>query len=142
VTKQEIEQAVQPSEETVAEAKGDNKDKKSRKGDKMLAAVKGIAKGGVGAALGGDRIKAKAGSKDAKARLGAVKIGRTGWSGPTSFPARFQGKKGHVFITTTALSWTAASEDVDPVWTVEIADIHVSCASKHAALTSILQTNT
>lgn len=49
-------------------------------------------------------------------------------TGPIRFPARFRGKKGHVYVTATAttpaVSWTSdLEEDVDPSWTVLIADI-------------------
>ena len=69
--------------------------------------------------LGTDKLKAAFGTQHARNRLGVLQSGTILRAGPIDFPARYQGKKGHLYITTTAtspaLSWTTAKEDIDPV---------------------------
>jgi hypothetical protein len=77
--------------------------------------------------MGADRLKATAGAPHAKDRLGVLKHGQDPISGPIQFPARFKGKKGHAYITTTAtspaISWTTEKEDIEPIFSIAIADI-------------------
>lgn len=79
--------------------------------------------------LGTDRLKAAAGAEHAKNRLGVVQSGPAPVSGPVEFPARYKGKRGHLYITATAtspaLSWTTEKEDIDPVFSIAIEDIKV-----------------
>lgn len=79
--------------------------------------------------LGTDRLKAAAGAEHARNRLGVLQSGPTPPAGPVDFPARYQGKKGHLYITKTAtspaLSWTTAKEDIDPIFSIAIEDIQV-----------------
>jgi len=101
---------------------------KKRRGQHLLAAVRGITKGGVETILGTDRLKAAAGAEHAKNRIGVLGSGPTvDPGGPIDFPARYKGKKGHAYITATAttpaLSWTEWKEDVHPVFSIAIADI-------------------
>lgn len=90
--------------------------------------LKGTTKGGVQTLITADKVKATAGAKHARNRLGAVK-GRTPWPerGPVVFPSRCKGKKGYAMITSTAttpaISWTSDLDDVKPLWTTTIADI-------------------
>ncbi|KAL5093755.1 hypothetical protein Trisim1_009234 [Trichoderma cf. simile WF8] len=48
-------------------------------------------------------------------------------AGPTRFSACHKGKKGYVYITTTAttpaISWISENEDLDTTWTIAIADV-------------------
>lgn len=108
---------------------GDVAPKKKQHGHRILSAIKGITKGGVETILGTDRIKAAAGAEYAKNRLGALRSGYVAPAGPIDFPCRYRGKKGHAYITTTAtspaLSWTTEKEDIDPVFSIAIADIAV-----------------
>ncbi|KAH7314114.1 hypothetical protein BKA65DRAFT_600161 [Rhexocercosporidium sp. MPI-PUGE-AT-0058] len=101
--------------------------KKKQHGHRILAALRGVAKGGVETALGTDRLKAAAGGEHAKNRLGVLKSGGINHAGPVDFPCRFKGKKGHAYITSTAttpaLSWTIEKGDINPVFSVAIADI-------------------
>lgn len=57
------------------------------------------------------------------------KSGTETLAGPIDFPSRYKGKKGHAYITATAttpaLSWTTENEDIDPVFSIAIADIKV-----------------
>ncbi|KAK3940850.1 hypothetical protein QBC46DRAFT_312569 [Diplogelasinospora grovesii] len=118
----------------------DSKDTKhGNKASKILNFFKGTTKGFVKTAIGADTVRAKAGSQAAKDRLGAVpppnaeKI-----SGPVEFKARYDGKKGHVFISTAATVPAVAfstkgdtmevvggvkREDLHPVWSIAIADV-------------------
>jgi len=104
---------------------------KKKTGHRIVAAVRKATKGGVETILGTDRLKAAAGSGHAKNRLGVLKSGSVNPAGPIQFPARYRGKKGHAYITTTAtspaLSWTTEKEDIDPVFSVAIADVKVCC---------------
>lgn len=127
-TDEEIDQAVNldVSEEDKEEDHiGTGKTKKSRR---ILNLLKGTTKGGVKTAMTADKAKAQVGAKHAKNRLGVVKNTHT-WPerGPVVFPARYKGKKGHAYITTTAttpaVSWTKDLEDVNPAWTVSISEI-------------------
>ncbi|PQE21434.1 Proteasome subunit beta type protein [Rutstroemia sp. NJR-2017a BBW] len=119
----EIASAVLPDgTETVAQPKP------KKKGHRILAAFKSVTKGGVETVLGTDRLKAAAGVEDAKNRLGVLKkAGSDPLAGPIDFPCRYKGKKGHAYITATAtspaLSWTTEKEDIDPVFSIAIADI-------------------
>ncbi|TGO80846.1 hypothetical protein BPOR_1631g00010 [Botrytis porri] len=101
--------------------------KPKKKGHRLLAAFKSVTKGGVETALGTDRLKAAAGAEHAKNRLGVLKDGADDPAGPIRFPSRYKGRKGHAYITATAttpaLSWTTEKEDVDPVFSIAIADI-------------------
>lgn len=100
---------------------------KKKHGRRLLAFVKGTTKGGVETMLGTDRLKAAAGAQHAKNRLGVLRTGPAGPSGPVDFPARYKGQKGRVYITATAtspaVSWTTEKEDIDPVFSIAIADI-------------------
>jgi hypothetical protein len=122
-----------------------------KKGSKILGFFKSTVRTGVETAMGADRLKAKAGSEHAKSRLGAVPgqdINEL-LSGPVDFKARYNGKKGHVFISTRAtvpcVAFTTDSaieklnsgigsraavearekerEQLHPVWSVAVADI-------------------
>ncbi|KAM3065561.1 hypothetical protein ACMFMF_011045 [Clarireedia jacksonii] len=104
--------------------------KPKKKGHRILAAFKSVTKGGVETVLGTDRLKAAAGAEGAQNRLGVLKkSGAETLAGPIDFPCRYKGKKGHAYITATAttpaLSWTTENEDIDPVFSIAIADIKV-----------------
>ena len=79
--------------------------------------------------MAADKAKAKAGIQHAKNRLGVIKHPASSIppTGPIRFPARYKGKKGHVYITATAttpaVSWTSDIQDVVPSWSVAIAEI-------------------
>ncbi|KAN0060926.1 hypothetical protein ACQY0O_006660 [Thecaphora frezii] len=79
-----------------------------KKPSKILSILKGTAKAGVESALGVNRVKATAGSLSAKSRLGVVRgekeARQAAEDGPVAFQARYRGKRGHVFISTTATS--------------------------------------
>ncbi|KAL2061795.1 hypothetical protein VTL71DRAFT_7173 [Oculimacula yallundae] len=125
VSDSEIADAVHPD---AAVATGtDVAPKKKQHGRRLLAALRGVAKGGVETALGTDRLKAAAGGEHAKNRLGVLKSGNVDNAGPVDFPCRFKGKKGHAYLTSTAtipaLSWTTDSEDINPLFSIAIADI-------------------
>lgn len=107
----------------------EEKEHKPKRTQRLLDFLKSTAKGGAQAAITADKAKAAAGWKEARNRLGVVnkrerfELDR----GPVSFPARFDGNKGHVFLTTTAttpaVSWTSDLKELNPAWTVAIGDI-------------------
>ncbi|KAK3385500.1 hypothetical protein B0H63DRAFT_473032 [Podospora didyma] len=148
----EINDAMQPDAETKEEADGDLREQQT-KGNKTasraIAFVKHVARGGVHAIRGADRVSAHVGgpgSKSARYRAGVVKTGGPPpASGPTRFLARFDGKKGYASIVvgslefgaaeSSFLGWTAgrmgdeSEEEEEGVaggtkWAIEIADIH------------------
>jgi hypothetical protein len=128
VSNSEMDAAVQP--DITANTTGAETEKPKKKhGQRFLAAIKGATKGGVETVLGTDRLKAAAGGEHAKNRLGVLKSGADPLSGPIQFPARYKGKRGHAYITTKAttpaLSWTTEREDIDPIFSIAIADIQV-----------------
>ncbi|KAF6812947.1 hypothetical protein CPLU01_14777 [Colletotrichum plurivorum] len=127
VDQDEIDEAIQPDPAALAPAESETEEHKQKKGHRILNFIKSTAKGGISTTLAADKVKAKAGAKHAKDRLGVVKKLPDPDKGPISFPARWKGKRGHAFITATAttpaLSWTTEAEDVKPVWSVTIADI-------------------
>ncbi|KAK3689027.1 hypothetical protein B0T22DRAFT_490571 [Podospora appendiculata] len=112
--------------------------KHGRKGSKLINFFKGTTKGAVHAAIGTDHVRAAVGSQHAKHRLGAVPAANeVPISGPVEFKARFDGKKGHVYLSTAATVPVVAfgvkesavkvagteREDLHPLWSVAVADI-------------------
>ncbi|KAH7380648.1 hypothetical protein BKA66DRAFT_419409 [Pyrenochaeta sp. MPI-SDFR-AT-0127] len=112
--------------------------KHGKKGSKILNFFRGTVKGGVETTMTADKVKAAAGSRHAKNRLGAVppkNVDLT--SGPVEFKARHDGKKGHVYITTKAtipsIAFSTDStiekigsvdrEDLHPSWSIPVGDI-------------------
>ncbi|KAK6598181.1 hypothetical protein H4I95_08791 [Botrytis cinerea] len=125
VSEAEMADAIHPDMDATTTSIDQSKPKK--KGHRLLAAFKSVTKGGVETALGTDRLKAAAGAEHAKNRLGVLKDGTDDPAGPIRFPSRYKGQKGHAYITATAttpaLSWTTEKEDIDPVFSIAIADI-------------------
>jgi hypothetical protein len=112
---------------------------KGKRFPKVIDFFRGVARGAVKTAVGGDHLRAKiTGAHAAKERLGAIPAdGERPVSGPVEFKARYDGKKGHVYITKKAtipsigfsvkesLGGTGLEEkeQVNPEWSVAIADI-------------------
>ena len=89
--------------------------KAGKKGSKVLSILKGVTKAGVETALGVNRVKATTiQSMHAKAKLGVVQseaaAKKYAADGPVKFQARYRGKKGHVYILTTAATPSVAFE--------------------------------
>lgn len=142
---EELQAAIQhdPNEKhaTVGEDVAKAKDKThSKPGAKILSAIKGGMKATISTALGADHLKAKVGSTHAKQRLGAVPSHpEDQLSGPVEFKCRYQGKKGHAYISTKAtipcVSFSVdksitktgtlerAEDELHPIWSVAVADI-------------------
>lgn len=137
-------EAIHP--DTEAKTTGAEQPKPKRRGHHILAAFKGATRGGVETILGTDRLKAAAGAEHAKNRLGVLKSQAAISAGPIDFPSRYKGKKGHAYITATAttpaLSWTTQQKDIDPIWSIAIADIKV-CSAYFVSLglSCFLETN-
>lgn len=139
----EINNAIQPDPVAKAEADGDLRQRtKPNKPSRIIGLLKHAARGGVSAIRSADRATAHAGLKDAKFRAGVVRTRPPPPSGPVSFPARFDGRKGHAYIVTTpsaaeppVLGWAPGEDDGDdknahPRWSISIADIHVGALTK------------
>ena len=124
----ELNEAIHP-DNTAVTTGADTAPKKKQHGRRILSAIKGVTKGGVETILGTDRLKAAAGAEHAKNRLGVLRSETLVTAGPIDFPCRYKGKKGHAYITTTAtspaVSWTTNQEDIDPIFSIAIADIAV-----------------
>jgi hypothetical protein len=124
----EMAQAIHP-DDTAITSGSDAAPKKKQHGRRIISAIKSVTKGGVETILGTDRLKAAAGAEHAKNRIGVLRSGNLAPAGPIDFPCRYRGKKGHAYITTTAtspaLSWTTEKEDIDPVFSIAIADVAV-----------------
>lgn len=110
-----------------------------KKGGKVIEIFRGFTRGLVKAAVGGDHLRAEVtGAKPAKDRLGALPDSKDPMiSGPIKFDARYDGKKGHVYITKKATIPAVGfsiqqsrekvglgdKDELHPIWTVPIADI-------------------
>ncbi|RMZ71597.1 Proteasome subunit beta type [Pyrenophora seminiperda CCB06] len=142
-TQEELDAAMAHDPTTAHETGGEDIDKAKdskhgKKGSKILNFFRGTVKGGVETTITADKVKAAAGSTHAKNRLGAVPPrGVDLTSGPVEFKARFDGKKGHVYITTKATIPSIAfstdktiekigsvdREDLHPLWSLPVGDI-------------------
>jgi hypothetical protein len=121
----ELAAAINPSPTTTAPSAPPKK----KHGRRLLAFVKGTAKGGVETMLGTDRLRAAAGATRAKNRLGVVQSKTPPRAGPVDFPARFNGKKGHAYIREVSelpavLGWVG-EKGKEPVWEIKVEDIVV-----------------
>ncbi|KAL1896314.1 hypothetical protein Sste5346_004698 [Sporothrix stenoceras] len=105
-----------------------------KKGSRLLGFFKGTTKGTVKTALGTDSVRATLGSHHAKERKGVVEPPGGDLdleSGPVDFQARYEGKRGRVYITAKAtIPAVAFSTDVSsdpdtvhPRWSIPIGDI-------------------
>ncbi|KAI1319568.1 hypothetical protein F5Y16DRAFT_390703 [Xylariaceae sp. FL0255] len=142
-TAEEIEAAIEHDPHTAHETNGADIDeakpsKHGRKSSKVLGIIKGAVKGTVKSAIASDAARAKTGSTAAKNRLGVVPPANTNLAtGPVDFQARFNGKKGRVYITTkstipaigfstdmtTETIGNAEREDIHPRFSIPIGDI-------------------
>jgi hypothetical protein len=142
-TQEELDVALAPDPTTAHETGGADIDhaiepKHGKTGAKIMNFFRGTVKGGVETTMTADRVKAAVGSEHAKNRLGAVpKKGEDLTSGPVEFKCRFDGKKGHLYITTKATIPCIAfstdktiekigardREDLHPLWSIPIGEI-------------------
>ncbi|KAK2005975.1 hypothetical protein LZ32DRAFT_642105 [Colletotrichum eremochloae] len=97
------------------------------KREKIFGLLKGGAKEVTKAASTIDKIRAKAGSENAKTRVGALPPSNDEAQtvGPVEFSARFEGKKGFVYINAAAGSVAFNNNSItegnlDTVWTINI----------------------
>ncbi|KAJ7817477.1 hypothetical protein B0H13DRAFT_2457498 [Mycena leptocephala] len=121
-------------DEQIDHAKG----KSGGKASKIVNLVKKGIRGTVHTALGADLLKAKAGSETAKRRIGVLPRHRE-MTGPVDFACRYEGKKGHAYISTKATipciafsldgkisslgSSARAESDLNPIWSIAVGDI-------------------
>jgi Protein of unknown function (DUF3292) len=130
-TQSEVNDAIHPDPETPSPSENDDSTpKKKHSGKRIIAFFKGATKAGVEGVLGTDHLKATVGSKHAKNRLGILPDPKeNNVAGPVDFPARYHGKKGTVYISTTATTPCVSfmnsgmKRDPNPVFSVAIADI-------------------
>ncbi|KAI0150823.1 hypothetical protein GGR57DRAFT_471667 [Xylariaceae sp. FL1272] len=140
-TDAELEEAMQHDPNTAHETGGADIDaakpgKHGHKSRKVLGLIKGTVKGTVKSVIAGDAARAKVGSNHAKMRLGAVpSSNEASLSGPVDFAARYNGKKGRIYITTKstipAVGFSTdittendgSEEMLHPKWSIAIGDI-------------------
>ncbi|KAI1346702.1 hypothetical protein F5Y01DRAFT_297132 [Xylaria sp. FL0043] len=143
-TDEELEAAMEHDPQTAHETGGADIDAAkssthSRKGSKIISAVKSAVKGTVKGAIVSDAARAKVGSRQAKNRLGVVPPAHANLlTGPVDFKARYNGKKGRVYIatkstipavgfstdvTTEIVGDGEQKEELNPVWSIAIGDI-------------------
>ncbi|KAI0803485.1 hypothetical protein GGR55DRAFT_700028 [Xylaria sp. FL0064] len=143
-TDEELEAAMEHDPQTAHETAGADIDAAkssthSRKGSKIIGAVKSTVKGTVKGAIVSDAARAKVGSRQAKNRLGVVPPAHAQLlTGPVDFKARHNGKKGRVYIatkstipavgfstdvTTEIVGDGEQKEELNPVWSIAIGDI-------------------
>jgi hypothetical protein len=142
-TEEELNEAMAPDPTVPHETGGEDIDKAKdskhgKKGSKILNFFRGTVKGGVETTMTADKVKAAVGSTHAKNRLGAVPAkGEDLTSGPVEFKCRYDGKKGHVYITSKAtipcIAFSTDStiekigardrEDLHPLWSMPVGDI-------------------
>ncbi|KAL0467866.1 hypothetical protein QR685DRAFT_573996 [Neurospora intermedia] len=117
------------------------KNKQTKKSHKVLGWIKNVTAGVVHTGGATDHVRAKLGAHHAKDRLGVVPPkDEIPVSGPVRFDCRYEGKKGHCYISTAATIPSVAfvakkddsgttviagkeREDLKPMWTVAVADI-------------------
>ncbi|PWN40141.1 hypothetical protein IE81DRAFT_325846 [Ceraceosorus guamensis] len=90
---------------------------KAKKGSRFLRFLKGTTAGATETALGANRVKASVGVEVAKRKVGVVKktLGpEASGDGPSSFHARFKGKRGLLLISTTATTPCVSFEKRQP----------------------------
>lgn len=142
-TPAELDEAMAHDPSTAHETSGPDIDaaksgKHGKKSNKLVNFFRGAVKGGVETSIGADRLKAAAGHQHAKNRIGAVPHkGADMTSGPVEFKSRFNGKKGHLYITTKAtipcIAFSTDSsiekigalerEDLHPLWSIPVGGI-------------------
>lgn len=144
-TDEELHKAIRYDSDMVNEAGGDDKEmtksgSKHGKGAKALGVLRGAAKAMTKTAIGANKVRAGTGSVTAKNRLGAVpRPNSVPVADLAEFEARYQGKKGYVYINSESPSpcvefrTTSTSvkekvglgddDDNDLTWSVQIAEI-------------------
>lgn len=126
-----INAAVAPDPAKKAEAESTPQSQIPKTKHRILSAVKGVFHGGVSTGLGADHLAARTGlSEGAKFREGVVRTGPSPESGPTRFPARWQGKEGYAVVTGPVVGWARGDinkeEEREMDWTLSIGEVHVS----------------
>ena len=138
---EEIHSAIHADPDTRDQPSPETEKPKHHHGARLLSALKGTARGGVETKLASDRVRATVGSSTAKNHLGILpKPSSVTPSGPVDFKARYKGKKGWVYISTSAtipcVSFTTherkrssdgetldEKETLKPVWSVPIEEL-------------------
>ncbi|KAF2828341.1 hypothetical protein CC86DRAFT_191942 [Ophiobolus disseminans] len=142
-TQEELDEAMAHDPTTAHETGGEDIDnaknsKHGKKSNKIVNFFRSTVKGGVETSITADRVKAAAGSEHAKNRIGAVPPKNADMtSGPVEFKSRYDGKKGHLYITTKATIpciafstdktiekiGTQSREDLHPLWSIPVGQI-------------------
>lgn len=143
-TKEELDEAIQHDPDVAHATSGADiqdvaQSKPKKKESKLLSFFRGTTKVGAETAIGTDSIRAKAGSKSAKQRLGVVPgLKENLSSGPVEFKCRYEGHRGYAYILfendTPYLAFSRNSEigdkgimgreDVlDSVWKINVTQI-------------------
>ncbi|KAI9851612.1 MAG: hypothetical protein M1838_003206 [Thelocarpon superellum] len=151
VSHEEVQDAIHPEAPTPSSTSPTGSDKKGGKkvtaGTRILGFFKRTTRIGVTTTLGADRFKAAAGSGHARNRLGVLpKPNEDPFSGPVDFKARYQGKRGSIYLSTAGsdtpcLTFTREGESAPPPPSTTAATDATAADTKKAApripLTSI-----
>ncbi len=131
-SQEEVDDVIHPDSSTdldAAKTADEPKQEKQKRGTRLISFVRGATRTGVETVLGTDRLKAKIGSTTSKNRVGAVPSQEAALiaAGPVDFPARFEGRRGRVYITTISTSpcvaFTHESKNIKPVFSIAIPDL-------------------
>lgn len=114
---------------------------KSKGGSKIVAFCRGTVFAGTATVLGANKAKAAVGSEVSKNRLGVVEKDlqqKARGDGPSSFQARFKGKRGYVDVLTAAATPSVVFE---PEWgsRAKAAQKALDAGDKHAGDRDILE---
>ena len=121
--------AVQPSEAVETSKLPSEKQEEPPKHktlSKFMRVIKGNTKATVETKLAVDHVRAKTGSEKAKGHLGVLpKPKNLIYAGPSEYKARFDGKKGWVYITKSSVLFSTKEKGdrSDPVFEIPFEDI-------------------
>lgn len=145
----DVEDLITPDEPSSTNQDQQSEKEKKKSGSRVLSVFKNTTAAGIETKLGSDRVRALAGSSNAKQHLGILPKKRTqegaAVEGPIEFLGRYQGKKGGVYIDssisprgkytncacpcvyftreTMTGDESLASKTHEPVWALPVADI-------------------
>lgn len=125
---EEIHDAIHPDKSAAIVPTEEEKPKK-KAGARVLDFLKGTTRTGVEAKMGLDNVRAAIGSSTAKEHKGVLPTHESESTGPVDFEARYKGKKGWLYINTSATvpcvaySNKPAEKDLEPIFSIPIVEI-------------------
>ncbi|KZT23328.1 hypothetical protein NEOLEDRAFT_1163805 [Neolentinus lepideus HHB14362 ss-1] len=130
VSQAELDSIQHPDPAAEVEAQAQKEKAQPKKQLRFLNFVKATARTGVSTVFGADKVRATlTGDEQSKRRLGVLHDAKgEACNGPTTFNARYQGKKGRIIISTQATSPCVAfihgsSGKGEPLWSIGTSEI-------------------